>query len=77
MKKNLAYILAASILLTPTVYGASSKDKRSGTLTDPLADSLWNKSEWISAKDAPIVTHVVTDPDGRAADAVPHGLPLP
>lgn len=68
MKKNLAYILAASILLTPTVYGASSKDKRSGTLTDPLADSLWNKSEWISAKDAPIVTHVVTDPDGRAAD---------
>ena len=33
-----------------------------------LDDSAWQASVWISAADAPVVTHVVTDADFRSAD---------
>ncbi len=69
MIKELALVLAAVAALTPaTADAASSKGKRVGTLVEPLDNRAWEQSVWISATDAPVVTHQVTDDNGRAAD---------
>lgn len=69
MKRKLVISLVAAIAL-PYALSAVEGGTRNvaGHLTGALGDSLWAGSEWISAADAPVVTHQVTDPDGRAAD---------
>lgn len=49
--------------------GCKGKDKVAGQLTDPLEDSVWEVSQWISAADAPVVEKEVRSRfDWRAAD---------
>ena len=42
--------------------------ENAGVRTAPLADSLWQKSEWISAADAPVVEGRIAGKNERAAD---------
>lgn len=69
MSKKLAYCLIACFSAVGLPLIAVAKDSGSvGKRTAPLDDSVWGVSEWISAVNAPVVTHKVTDDDCRAAD---------
>lgn len=69
MRKEFAVALAAFVALAPVAADAASKGgKKAGKLVEALDNGAWERSEWISAVDAPVVTHQVTDDNGRAAD---------
>ena len=55
-------------LLALTAACCKSPDSGDLLLAGALDDAAWDASLWISAADAPVVTHVVTDADPRAAD---------
>ena len=62
-----AQTLAAVLV---TVLSGCINNTSTGTRTDALDSKAWERSEWISAVDAPVITHVVNDREGhrRAAD---------
>lgn len=61
---RLNYIFAAIFLLA--VFGDTGKDTI-GVRTDALDNNAWDRSEWISAVDAPVVTGTVNNKDNRRA----------
>ncbi len=66
--KKLAMATAAAVMLVTSACSPKAKTE-AGTRTDALADSLWSKSEWISAVNAPVVTNVIQYGETeRAAD---------
>ncbi len=68
MKRHLLWVAAASALLALSACTADEKTNV-GTRTDALDASLWASSEWISAADAPVAEHIVTNGvTERAAD---------
>ena len=48
--------------------GCSTGKSNCGSLTDALDNSAWSTSQWISAKNAPVVTGAVHGANERAAD---------
>lgn len=69
MKKRIISAMLSCTLAFAMTGMLSAKDSELvGKRTAPLDNSLWEKSEWISAVDAPVVTHRVTDDNCRAAD---------
>ena len=66
--KKLAMATAAAVMLVTASCTPKAKTE-AGSKTDALADSLWNKSEWISAVNAPVETNVIRYGETeRAAD---------
>ena len=59
---------ACAAVLALTGCGGNSENGSAGVRTAPLDDSLWQKSEWISAADAPVVTGRIGGKNQRAAD---------
>lgn len=55
-------------LAVMTLCGFTGPGKSAGFLTEPLNDSLWQKSVWISAPDAAVVTDLIEGAHERAAD---------
>ena len=73
--KSVLFKAAALCLAAPMFFascGSSSDDAAvAGTLTDPLDQSSWSCSEWISAADAPVIDINIGSgykENGRAAD---------
>ena len=65
MRKNLAKIVCAGVaLMAPAAFGQHNE---AGKRAAALDNSLWEKAEWISVADAPVVTGRVGDNE-RAAD---------
>lgn len=54
--------------LALVLVGCSKGKSYVGSLTDALDDSAWSASQWISAKNAPVVTGPVQGANERAAD---------
>ncbi len=59
--------LATAALALSLAACSSNKTAETGKFTEPLEDSAWDVSSWISASDAPVVTGTVHD-GTRAAD---------
>ena len=59
---------ACVALLALSGCGGNSGNGSAGVRTAPLDESLWQKSEWISAADAPVVTGLIGGKNQRAAD---------
>lgn len=65
MRKDLAKIVCACMaLMAPAAFGQHNE---AGKRAAALDNSLWEKAEWISVADAPVVTGRVGDNE-RAAD---------
>ncbi|HBC29071.1 MAG TPA: glycosyl hydrolase family 18 [Prevotellaceae bacterium] len=54
--------------LAVALAGCSASKTGGGQLTGPLAESAWSASQWISAKNAPVVSGKVQGDNERAAD---------
>ena len=65
MKTIIKAMLCALVL--PAVMGCVADKPQQVTLTEALADDAWEKSQWISVADAPVVEGIVQD-GTRAAD---------
>ena len=65
---KLKLMVAMAPLAVMTLCGFTGPGKSAGFLTEPLDDSLWQKSEWISAPDAAVVTDRIEGIHERAAD---------
>lgn len=63
-------IKCLATLLASAVAGCcgAALTAQTGVRTNALEDGAWNRSVWISAADAPVVTGEVRDPHNRAAD---------
>lgn len=59
--------IVLSILAAITCFAGAGKNAN-GKLTDALDDTAWERSEWISAANAPIITGAITESNERAAD---------
>ncbi len=66
-KRLFRYSLPVVGALAMALTGCSTS-KTSSQLTDTLGSSAWNMSQWISAKDAPVVTGAINGANERAAD---------
>ena len=65
--KTLAKTSGIPMLLLAALMSCSPTQPKEARLVKPLDNSAWQKSEWISAADAPVVTGKVWD-GTRAAD---------
>ena len=65
MKTIIKAMLCALVL--PAVMGCVADKPQQVTLTEALADNAWEKAQWISVADAPVVEGIVQD-GTRAAD---------
>lgn len=68
MKKNLVINLAAGLALISASGIAQANDNTVGKRTNALDNALWDRSEWISVVDAPVVSGAITFDNERAAD---------
>ena len=68
MKKKLAIAAVVGMSMMSTIGCTSSTSSEAGKRVDALDDSLWEKSEWISVVDAPVITGSITWENERAAD---------
>ncbi len=68
MKKKLAIAAVVGMSMMSTIGCTSSTSSEVGKRVDALDDSLWEKSEWISVVDAPVITGSITWENERAAD---------
>ena len=62
MKKISLFLLLAAVSC------GLNDSSPAGRRAEALPDAAWEESVWISAADAPVVDHVVTDKDFRSAD---------
>ena len=60
MKKKLAIAAVVGMSMMSTIGCTSSTSSEAGKRVDALDDSLWEKSEWISVVDAPVITGSIT-----------------
>ncbi|MGM9620903.1 MAG: family 78 glycoside hydrolase catalytic domain [Bacteroidaceae bacterium] len=67
-KKHLKCRLFVAGILSLALAGCETSKPEGGTLTDALDAGAWETSQWISAKDAPVVTGRVEGANERAAD---------
>ena len=67
-KKHLKCRLFVAGILSLVLAGCETSRPEGGTLTDALDAGAWETSQWISAKDAPVVTGRVEGANERAAD---------
>lgn len=70
MKKGISLLNCVFVLTL--LYGAieikAQEETSHAFLTNPLDDSAWVDSEWISAIDAPVVEGIISGPNFRTAD---------
>lgn len=66
--KKIFPAFAICIALLGAIACSSKSIENVAAMTKPLNDSIWEYSQWISAADALVVTGVVDDNNGRAAD---------
>ena len=67
-KFHFPVLLAFAVAAVLSAACQSSQESSVGTRTEPLPDSAWDVSEWISVVDAPVVTGKITGKNERAAD---------
>ena len=62
--------LSSAALIVATLAGSlcHGMDQKYGELIPALDGALWEKSEWISAADAPVITGKIVAGNERAAD---------
>lgn len=68
MYRKLAIALAAPLVFCATVSCTSAHSSEVGKRVDALDNSAWEKSQWISVVDAPVITGEINGDNERAAD---------
>ena len=68
MKPIQSYLSAALLIAVSLILSSCANESLHGKRVDALDSSLWEKSVWISAADAEIVTGLIAPENWRAAD---------